>query len=152
MPDNERPWSHAVVVTALHGEKYLGWIDSKEDKPRDCIELCVEESDPLLLLDVRILATQIQQGRDPKTGQMVTGNMVFLMPLDAFPSACPSLKLLISSWYFPVDEKDCLKIIQQLLVDCKRIEEINTAARSAAAAGITIALPGTRLPPPPGVH
>lgn len=152
MSDVERPWSHAVVVTASHGGKYFGWIDSKEDKPRDYMESCAGSSDPMELLDARVLASQIHQGRDPNTGEMVTGNMVFLMPIDAFPHACPRLNTLISSWYFLEDDPENLKILQQLLKDCQKIEGINESARKAAAAGIMIARPGARLPIPPGVH
>ena len=149
MSELERPWSHAVVVTATHGGKYLGWVDTRE-KPNEYIEACFKEEEPVVLRDARLFVSQIQQTRDKHTGQIVTGNAIFLMPIDAFPHACPVLRIRPDGWYFPADHEECLGVFKALLESSLKIEKLNDDMRKADKAGITLATSSTPLPPPPG--
>jgi len=143
MPEIEN-WDSMVVVTARHGEKFLGWVNPDEKDPKAYVEKCVVANRPVELHQARILVSQLRAQEGPDGNAMV-GNILFLMPIDMFSGAIEKCPVMASSWYFPSDSPDCRKSIVGLLENARQME----VRRAAVEHGISIVGPGTKLPPPP---
>lgn len=135
-------WERLVVVTAVHGEKYLGWISKDKGDPRKYMDDSRKNNRPVVLTEVRNYLSQAQ----PQVSQgRVTGmaKLQVLMPPDMFPGALKKMSVLASAWYFPSDDPSCEKPIAEMLEGARQNEKMN----SAIAAGITPAGVGG-MPPP----
>ena len=129
----------AVIITAAHGEKFMGWIPKDKEDPKRYLDQCVARSEPVELHNVRNLIghTQQQGNRFVK--------IMALMAIDMFPAALPVYHVVPSCWYFPVDDEVCAKQVRALL----KTTDANEANNKALTAGIIPAGVGD-LPPPPG--
>lgn len=139
-------WERLVVVTAVHGEKYMGWIPEEKGDPKKYMDDSRSNSLPIVLLEVRNYLSQAQPNVDPSGRVTGVAKMQVLLPLDMFPGALKKMSVLASAWYFPSDDPRCKKPISDLLEGARRNEKMN----SAIAAGITPAGVLGKLPPPPG--
>lgn len=141
-----RDWERLVVVTATHGEKYMGWIPKSKGDPREYMDISRQKNLPVELEEVRNYLSQIQPNTD-RAGRVTSmGKMQILVPIDMFPGALKRLSVLASSWYFPSDDPNCKKPVGSILEGARRNETVN----QAVAAGITPAGGLGGLPPPPG--
>jgi hypothetical protein len=116
-----KDFNRIVVVTAQHGEKFLGWV------PKGVVPGEYLEKPSIVLHDVRLLATQQQ----PKlnAAQQVVGMSVLiaLLQIDMFPGPVPTMHLHPSSWYFPFENPKTEKKIKQLIDAAEQNEKVNQA-------------------------
>lgn len=125
-------WKRLVVVTATHGEKYLGYVPPEEE-PESYLDRHAEGQKPIKLLDARNLVSQVQPNINPDGRLAGMGRILLLMPIDMLKGALPVQRLIPSSWYFPFENGEYVQMkIQELL---KHAEE-NEVRVSAAEAGI----------------
>lgn len=139
-------WEQLVVVTAVHGEKYLGWIPKDKGDPKKYMNDSRRNNVPVVLTEVRNYLSQTQPSAD-RAGR-VTGwqKMHILLPLDMFTGPMKKMSVMASAWYFPKDNPDSARAVEELLEGARKNEAIN----QAVAAGITPAGGMIGLPPPPG--
>lgn len=126
MKDFER----IVIVTAQHGEKFLGWIPGEVDP----VEYMEQKS--IVLKDARLVATQQQPRMNARQEVVGISVLVALLPVDMFPGAVPTMRLNPSTWYFPSENVKTKKQIERLI----NAAEQNEVASQAEEAGIH--LPG----------
>lgn len=126
---NEIKWNRIVVVTALHGEKYLGYVPGEVKTPSEYIRDRCSQRLPITLEDARTLVSQVQVG--PR-GEI--GRMLLLMPVDFWPGPIPSINIVPSSWSVPADNEQAKKQIEKLL---QHAEE-NESRFSASEAGLVV--------------
>jgi hypothetical protein len=139
-------WERMVVVTAVHGEKFMGWVPKDKGDPKKYMAEQREKNQPAILHEVRNYLTQAQPNINA-AGQLAgVAKLQVLLPLDMFPAALQEMHVLASCWYFPSDNDGCKKPIQDLMENARQNEKIN----DAIAAGITPAGDLDGLPPPPG--
>ena len=139
-------WDRLVVVTAAHGEKFMGWVPEAYGDPRKYIANRREENKPILLHEVRNYLSQAQPQMGPQGQLAGVAKLQVLIPMDMFPGAIAEMHIFPSCWYFPSDNDGCKKPISDILELALQNEKIN----SAIAAGITPAAGMGGLPPPPG--
>ena len=116
-----KDFDRIVVVTAQHGEKFIGWVPEGEDPAK------YMESPTVLIKNARLLATQQQPKFDARQNVVGVSVLVAMIPIDMFPSAMPNLRVHPSSWYFPFENRETEKKIEQLLAAAERNEGINRA-------------------------
>jgi hypothetical protein len=126
-------WERLVVVTAVHGEKYLGWLACEDIDPKKYLEEHGQAGSPITLQDARNLVSQAQSNVDHQGNVLGVSRFLLLMPIDVLNGPLPSLQVIPSSWYFPGENgDDCKKKIGSLLSQAVEQE----ARLSAAAAGL----------------
>ena len=142
--EKEIEWEGMVVVTTMHGEKFLGWIPG--GMTREAWEKAADASvnKTVELQNVRTMLAQItqikaQNNADPRAGKLAV--FLALMCIDAFSGPAESMKIRASTWYFPVDNPSCRKQFARLIKDAESNEMIGRAN----AAGIHTA--GGNVPP-----
>lgn len=92
---NDINWERLVVVTAVHGEKYLGWIPLTIENPKQYLTDCAQNRLTVQLQDVRNLISQISEN------QRGVSKVTLLMPIDMVEGPLEHLDVVPSSWYFP---------------------------------------------------
>lgn len=97
-------WKRLVIVAAVHGEKYLGWLPD-EPLARDFLERG-PKGGPIKLLDVRNLIGQSSPQIGPGGTVMGFTRLLLLMPIDTTVGPVPELYVIPSTWYFPGDHGD----------------------------------------------
>jgi hypothetical protein len=135
---NDIDWKRLVVVTASHGERYLGFVSQEIEDPVAYLDSHATALTPIRLYQVRNLVSQIQPSSDAK-GRVVIGRLLLLVPVDMMKGAMDSHRMIPSSWYFPVENgEDCQKRVREIL---KNAEDSELRA-SAVEAGLIVAAPG----------
>jgi len=126
-------WTKLVVVTALHGEKCLGWLPEEIKDPKAYLEEKVTKGEPIVLHEARNLIGQVSPSYDQSTGKLMgIGRMILLTPFDALIGPLPSLFLIPSTWYFPGEFEHVRAKVEGLL---RQAVEFETSL-AAAEAGI----------------
>lgn len=134
-------WDRMVIITALHGERFHGWVPEDKGDPNEYLNACNKEGVAAELHKVRNLIGH----KEPKTDQM--GNfigmatMMTLMAIDMFPGPLDIYHVIPSGWYFPGSVEGAKKPMMALLENAEQ----NEVRNSAIAAGIhpaTGPLPG----------
>jgi hypothetical protein len=129
-------WERLVVVVALHGEKYLGWIPAELGDPKKYVEERGLEGKPIRLEDSRNLIGQASPKLDSRGNLAGFTKFMLLMPLDTLNGPMPSIYILPSSWYFPGDHGEVSRRqVEELLKHAVETED----QMKAAAAGLHLA-------------
>jgi hypothetical protein len=124
-------FSHLVVVTSQHGEKFLGYISNDGTSPKRYVEECVKNNEPIALHEVRLFACQVQPEMSRETGQLMgVKTFATLLPVDVCTGPMECLSVRPSSWYFVRDVPSLQKKIEQLLDGAKKNELANQARES----------------------
>lgn len=137
-------WERLVVVTAVHGERCLGWVPQEPNlDPKKYLEERGQAGLPIKLQDVRNLVSQTTPSVDTRGNIVGLSKMLMLLPIDLFNGPLRELHVIPSSWYFPGDNSDdCKKQVVDLIE-----QAVETETRlSATAAGLHLV--GGPLPPP----
>jgi hypothetical protein len=130
---NDIDWTRLAVVTALHGEKCLGWLQEEIEDPKAYLEEKATKGEPIILHEARNLLGQASPSYDQTTGKLLgIGRMLLLMPFDALTGPLPSLHLIPSTWYFPGEFEHVKPKVENLL---RQAVELETSL-AAAEAGI----------------
>lgn len=129
-------WERLVVVTAIHGEKYLGWVPSEIEDPKKYLDEHGWETRPVVLTDVRNLIGQASPNVSPQGKLLGFSKVMLLMPLDLLDGPIARYHILPSAWYFPGEHgDDCKKHVEELLHQAVE----NEAQMSARSAGLHLA-------------
>lgn len=110
-----------VVVTASHGEKFLGEVPDGKD-PQDYLE-----NESIILHNVRLLATQHQPKMDARQNIVGVAVLTALLQVDMFPGPVPVMRLHPSSWYFPTENEEAVNKLKQLIDRAEANETKNRA-------------------------
>jgi len=135
-------WDRLVVITAIHGEKFQGWVPPHVEYPKEYLQDCSKNHIAAEIHNVRNLVAL----KDPRTdaaGNFIgMANMMSLMAIDMFPEALPIYFVIPSSWYFPGENEGAKKPMKALLENAEQ----NEVRNRAIAAGIHTAgpVPGGR--------
>jgi len=133
-------WDRMAVVTALHGEKYLGWIPEEMGDPKKYLDENCTAGKPVVIHDARNLMGQAQPNIDARGNILGISKMLLLMPIDAMNGPLPVINVISSTWYLVPENDSVRKKFEELLN-----ASVETEARlSASDAGIHI--PGLRRP------
>lgn len=128
-------WERIVVVAAVHGEKFIGWVPEDVGDPKKYLEKHGAERTPITLQDVRNLVGQASPNLDANGNILGVSKLLLLMPIDMFNGPLFNHHVVPSSWYFPAENEKCKRKIEELLHHA-----VETEARlSAAEAGIHLA-------------
>lgn len=126
-------WKRLVVVTAIHGEKSLGWLPEDVEDPKAYIEGKAAKGEHIVLHEARNLVGQASPSYDPATGRLMgIGRMLLLLPFDALTGPLPTQHIIPSTWYFPGEFTHVRSKIENLL---RQAVELETSL-SASEAGI----------------
>jgi len=79
---NEIDWKRLVVVTATHGEKYLGYVPLEVEDPTAYIDEHATAITPVRLCGARNLVSQVQPNIDERGRMVGMGRVLLLMPID----------------------------------------------------------------------
>lgn len=108
-------WNRLVVVAALHGEKYIGFIpEETQASPQDYMYTQARENKPVCLYHVRTLISQPQM-QTLANGQQVIAGFVAVIPFEFNPGPAEELWVRASSWHFPVNNPESQEKVQKLL-------------------------------------
>ena|SRR5688572_6602015 len=124
---NRKIDDHMVVVTAVTGEKFVGWVP--EDVEDVAAYMNAAPGWPKKLEEVRSLLVQIT----PQIQKVAA-----LIPIDILNEATPEYWVLPSSWYQPVTFQKALRNFEALLKTALE----NELRAQAASAGLV--LPGEK--------
>lgn len=125
---SDRSWDRMVVITALHGERFHGWVPEKFDDPREYLKACGANGIPAELEHVRNL---IGNKEVKQTAQGVgIFPMMALLPIDMFATAMKSYHVIPSAWYFPGETGEARELMEGLL---DGVEKMETRMRLQAA-------------------
>jgi hypothetical protein len=127
-------WDRLVVVSATHGEKFMGEIPPEENDPEEYLDHCLRTSTPVELHRVRNLISQVQPQVGARGQLEGMGRILLLMPIDMMSGPLSVMKLQVSSWYFPKDS-ECKRKIDELYAHAEK----NEMAMMAQEAGLTLA-------------
>jgi hypothetical protein len=116
-----------VIVTASHGEKYLGFAPKTCQNPNTYIGERAQNREPIELHDVRILMGQMTARQDAKGSVTGVQTFIALMPIDMFDGPVPVFHTLVSSWYFPSENVESQRKITQLIGAAEKNEMANKA-------------------------
>jgi hypothetical protein len=128
----EIDWERLVVVTAKHGEKFVGTLPEQEDDPKKYIEDRTYEHGPIELSNVRVLAVQTRAIADSRGQPVGIQRAPLLLPMDVLNSPAQSVHIVPSTWYFPVENREAKDNLAGLIHQAEEME----ARASAEAAGI----------------
>lgn len=137
----EIQWDRLAIVTATHGEKYIGYIPKDlGDNPKAYIEDQTMHGLPVILEEVRNVIAHIQPNFSQRGEMLGMGRLILLMPIDMWTGPAARIQVRASSWYFPADNEKVKPHIEKMY----RSAEENEAQLAAAEAGI---VPGSvRVP------
>jgi len=142
MSDDKYKWDRMVVVTALHGERFHGWISEDDGDPDEYLDKCSSEGRAATLINVRNLLGQKEPQKDAMGNFVGLIPLMALMAIDMFPAAMSSYRVVPAAWYFPGKVEGAKKPMKALLDNAENQEMRNRAI----AAGIHTAgpVPGGR--------
>ena len=107
-------WDRLVIVAAMHGEKYIGFLPREVEDPDEWMRELGRTNQPVLLHHVRTILSQPQVQKLPN-GQQVIAGLVAVLPFEFNPGPAEELWVRASSWHFPiVNEKSQEKIMRLL--------------------------------------
>jgi hypothetical protein len=129
---SEIDWERLVVVTAKHGEKFVGTLPEHESNPKKYIEDRTYEHGPVVLSNVRVLAIQTRAVADARGQPVGIQRTPLLLPMDVLNSPAAVVYVVPSAWYFPADNKEAKDNLAGLIHHTEEME----ARSSAEAAGI----------------
>lgn len=122
---NDQDFNRAVIVTASHGEKYLGFVSKECQNPKQYIDNLALSKEPIELEDVRILMGQMTAKQDSKGSVTGVQTFIALMPIDMFTGPLGKFHTLVSSWYFPYENPETRKKIERLIDAAEKNEQMN---------------------------
>ncbi len=127
-----------VVVTASHGEKFVGQVPSDVKSPSEYFKEKVAAREPVVLHGARLMLAQY--GTAP--GGMGSGiqTMVAFIPIDMADGPIKEINLHPSSWYFSPAVESIIDKFKRLLSAAEEAEANNSRRLSASKANIV--LPG----------
>ena len=127
-----------VVVTANHGEKFVGQVPEDVKSPSEYFQEKVAARQPVVLHGARLMLAQY--GAAP--GGMGNGiqTMVAFLPVDLADGPLEEIHLYPSSWYFPPSVESIIEKFERLLAAAEAAELNNSRRLSATRANII--LPG----------
>lgn len=129
-------WSRLAVVTAIHGEKFVGWIPEEAGDPKKYLDEHGLAGKPIELQDVRLLVGQATPSIDQRGNIVGISKMLLMMPIDVMNGPMTLMHIIPSVWYLVPENEAIQKKIEDLLNN-----SVETEARlSAADAGLH--LPG----------
>jgi hypothetical protein len=115
-------WKRLVVVTAVHGEKSLGWLPETVDDPVAHLIEHTTNKTPITLHEARNLVGQASPSYDQSGKLMGIGRMLMLLPIDALTGPLPTQYVIPSTWYFPGEFPQVRKKIEGLLRQAVELE------------------------------
>ena len=128
---NDQDFNRTVVVTASHGEKYLGFIPMDvTESPQVYVEKLAMNRTPIVLENVRILMGQMTARQDAKGSVIGVQTFIALMPIDVFSGPVGKFHTLVSSWYFPSENPETRKKIERLIDAAEKNEQCNKAVEA----------------------
>jgi hypothetical protein len=83
---SEIDWERLVVVTAKHGEKFVGMLPTLDVSPKKYIEDKAYEHGPVELSGVRVLAIQTRAVADARGQPVGIQRTPLLLPMDVLNS------------------------------------------------------------------
>ena len=123
-----------VVITARHGEKYIGELESEDLKRY--MNSRISNGEPVELLNARSLIAKSQPIGTPSGEIVGLKNFVCITDIDMSIQPIPMLYVMPSVWYFVGHLTNIHKHLDQLFQEA----EDNEKANKARSAGIH--LPG----------
>lgn len=136
-------WQRLVVVSSMHGERYLGSVSWTVSDPKKYLEERGQAGLPIRLHDVRNLLGQVSPRVDAEGKLAGFSRMMVLLPLEMINGPLPELYVIPSSWYFPGENGDeCKKLVTKMIEEAAEAE----IRASATAAGLHL----VTGPLPPG--
>jgi len=140
-------WKRLVIVAALHGEKYIGFVPDSLGDPQEYMVRVAKNNEPMRLQDVRTILSQPQMQKLPN-GQQVIAGFVAVLPFEFNPGPAEELWVRASSWHFPVhnveSQEKIMRLMEKAVESEAQIVELEKQANmvdDATAAGLV--LPGT---------
>jgi len=133
-------WDRMVVVTAVHGERFHGWVPMSKGDPHEYLADCASKGRPAEIHNVRNLIGHKEPKLDAMGNFVGMASMMSLMAIDMFPEAMPTYHIIPSCWYFPTENDGAKKPMKALIDNAEQ----NEVRNRAIAAGITPAGPVPR--------
>lgn len=134
-------WERLVVVVAIHGEKFLGWVPPECEHQEKYMKDAAQSGGPVRLLNARNLVGQCNPSVDASGNVIGIQKLLLLMPIDGHNGPLSEYYVVPSSWYFPKNTGEYGQVkISGLLEHALEME----ARMTAAAAGLHVAksMPG----------
>jgi hypothetical protein len=132
-------WTRLIVVTAVHGEKCLGFLPEDVGDPKKYVEDRAGQKLPITVHEARNMLGQATPGFD-KEGRLIgVRTLTMLLPIDMLTGPMPEHNIIPSSWYFPGDHAHVKEKVTLLIHQAVELE-----TRMAAEAA-NIRIPDVRV-------
>lgn len=135
---DEKDIARIVIVTAQHGEKYLGHIPAEVPDPIAYVRDKAADGKPIMLEEVLLLASQLQTETDARGAIKSVGRFNLLVSVDLVEGALSKLNVIPSAWYFISENPGSEKVLDELIQVSKRNAEEAARVSSAIKAGIEL--------------
>ena len=119
-----------VLITAPHGERYLGVVPPRYGDIKAYVADCAQKQNPIELYQVRRFHAQSNAEVTPSGKMMGVKTFAALLPIDLFSGPMSTYYVLPAAWYFPFESPEATRKIEQLIDVAERNEQANRAAEA----------------------